>query len=215
MGEPTPPGRKFWHTTFAKALGLWLMLAMIGMLTLIPLFEMIGYLPYKLLLAAMGLGALVLIGWSVWRFARRPRSGWVSPIAVVATAAIYVALVVPVANAGLFLNFLRHKPGYDKIVADAKAGRLRDLRTVDGMVVGVRHGERFQLARERPLLVHFEGWWAGDYDVFEIYYDEENCPGRNGGRPTRAAGRDGEPQMLMLGYTLHLAGHYCLRKLTV
>jgi hypothetical protein len=199
----------FRQSNFAKALGAWLVLGAFGLLGHVPIFEVLTYYPYKILIAVMGLAAMALVGWSLWRFARRPRTGWVSPLAILIALPLFFALSLPLSDAGLYLNFLRHKLVYDRLVADARAGRL------DGVQNGTRYGERFHLVRSQPPFVYFDHWQVGDYYFFEIYYDEKGCPGANRGRAVHSPADGARPAMLSLGYSLHLTGHYCLRKMVV
>ncbi len=91
---------------------------------------------FKVLTAALGAGAVALIIWSVVRFASRPRTAWLNSLAVLAAFGLSVGLGAPLADAGLYLNFLRHKSAYDRIVADAKAGRLEGSLTDAGALTG-------------------------------------------------------------------------------
>jgi hypothetical protein len=72
---------------------------------------------------------------------------------------------------GARLNFERHRPAYEAIIADAKAGRLVADR--EGRVEGRRGDVRFRYRADRPSMVDFA--WAGAPLTSGVRYNESAC----------------------------------------
>lgn len=142
-----------------------------------------------------GAWPLALAGWSLWR------RHWLAALGVVLAGVGLTYGMFGVALAGCYLNFLAHKPAYDRIVDDAKAGNLSGRATVYGLR-GRRSGVEFIV--EAPSAVTFP--WSHDQGSFlGITYDEAKCP-----RPPPKPPVKGMKHAGALGTSLRLNGHYCL-----
>jgi hypothetical protein len=82
----------------------------------------------------------------------------------------YVLAVWPLITAGAWLNFQVRRPTYERIIADAEAGRI-PLDNV-GNASGRRDGVTYWVKPTAPRLAQF-GWGS-----LTVYYDEWECYGR-------------------------------------
>ncbi|MFZ5719749.1 MAG: hypothetical protein ACOY5Y_09840 [Pseudomonadota bacterium] len=159
--------------------------------------------------AVLGFVPLALIVWAIGRAVRRTGS-WVAVGAVVGAWIALAVAAIPLARAGVYLNFWSHRAAYDAVVADLKAGRIADRSS------GSRHGVRYHTPDMRQGSVGFVWYW--DFDIGQgVAYDEVDCPRQPTTPPPErseaAAQSDGAdpPVMKHAGsfYSFHLGGHYC------
>jgi hypothetical protein len=145
-----------------------------------------------------GICPLALLGWNAWRHR------WLVALNVVLATAILFAGVNRVAVAGSYLNFLAHKPVYDRVVQEAKGGTLSGRSDEHGFFRGRRSGVKFTFLAEALPAVMFP--WSDKHGSFlGVVYDEADCP-----RPPPKPPIPGLKQAGSIGLSLRLSGHYCL-----
>lgn len=170
-GLETPP---FWARRFGRALLAWMGLCVLLTLGLMPLGEAAPWLPaLGLFPAIVALPALVFLAWSVVGMIRRPRE-WPAVLVVIAFVAAFVFGFLALMTTGARLHFLWRHPIYERIMADAAAGRLR--LDENGASRGRRYGVSYSVYRRSDgrILANFAAT-----DELYVLYDEWDCYGRN------------------------------------
>jgi hypothetical protein len=205
-----------WRTALGRVLLAWMGLITLLLLAYGRLLEVLSLDAYSWGFTAAFLAAPVaFLHWCAWELVRRPRLMWPALLALVLFCASVVAGIEWVGRPGAYLNLLAHRAEYDRIVADAKAGRLPGLNSKD-WVEGTQNGTRYVLTGADPGGVIFPwdhrpyGGWTG------VIYDEEDCPPRPPSPPSPPPPPHtgpGDPPVMKnagrLDSRFHLSGHYC------
>ena len=172
--------RPIWRTGLAAALAAWMALVLAALLSVWRLGEVLSFeslLGLGVALFVVAPIALLLL--SLLAMLRYPATGWMAPAALLFFAGAMVPAFRPITQQALRLNFAAHRPAYDAIVADAKAGRIAVKPNGGGWIVGERDGVRFRYRADRPGRIEF-GWTRGQMFEQGVRYDDAPC------RPTPA-----------------------------
>jgi hypothetical protein len=160
-----------WRTWLAATLAAW-MLLVVG--AIIGVWTILETVPVPVALAAAALLLLAgpaLLAAALWAMMRDPVTGWIAPSAMLFFLGGLGPALGPLSDLGARLNFERHRPAYEAIIADAKAGRLVADR--EGRVEGRRGDVRFRYRADRPSMVDFA--WAGAPLTSGVRYNESAC----------------------------------------
>ncbi|WP_296596519.1 hypothetical protein [Phenylobacterium sp.] len=171
MGQSRPP-----RTIFGRVLASWLA---VGAAFLLLSATIEGLLPERVfgaIFGALAAAPLALLAAGLGLWIRR-RATWRAPAGVLAAVAVVAAAALPLSYASVRLNFWIHKPIYDSVVRDAKAGRPIGALQQDGSRRGVRHGVQYDIRPVRPVVVYFQ-WKTGAMTVRMVEYHEHPtvCP---------------------------------------
>ena len=167
-GDPLPP---IWRTWLAAVLAAWMLMAVGG---IVGVWALLETAPTPVVLggaALLVLAGIALLVASLWAMMRDPVTGWIAPSAMLFFLGGLGPAFQPLNDAGAQLNFERHRPAYEAIVAEAKAGRLAP--DTSGWVEGRRDEVRFRYRADRPGMVEF-AWVRGPL-ASGVRYDERVC----------------------------------------
>jgi|GEM_PF-6302795 len=164
------------RTTFGRTLLAWLLVSPVFLLFSATIEGLLPEPVFAATFMALAAAPLALLAAGVTLWIRR-RTTWRAPAGVLAAVAVVVALALPLGYASIRLNFLIHKPIYDSVVRDAKAGRPIGALQPDGSRRGVRHGVRYDIRPVRPVVVHFQ-WKTAALTIRMVEYHERPtvCP---------------------------------------
>jgi hypothetical protein len=121
--------------------------------------------------ALLVLAGVALLAASLWAMMRDPVTGWIAPSAMLFFVGGLGPAFQPLNDWGARLNFERHRPAYEAIIAEAKAGRL--VANQQGWVDGRREHVRFRYRADRPDMVEFA--WAKGPLSSGVRYNEIAC----------------------------------------
>lgn len=168
-----------WRSRFSRWFFLWVFLALASALAWGRLTEVAATLMTSVVMGLFLLPVLPMLFWSLRLLHRQPRTNWPAPVAVLLFCALAVAGLSPLMWTSTFLNFMSHKATYDRIVADAKAGRLAP-NGGPGWTSGRRYGVDYYWqhspGQASPSL-QFN--WGVPGGFSGIIYDEVECPPGN------------------------------------
>lgn len=167
-GDPLPP---IWRTWLAAALAAWMLLVVGG---IVGVWALLEAAPAAVVLgggALLALAGVALLVASLWAMMRDPVTGWLAPSAMLFFLGGLGPAFQPLSDAGARLNFERHRPAYEAVIADAKAGRL--VPNAAGWVEGERDNVPFRYRADRPGTVEFA--WARGPMACGVRYDESVC----------------------------------------
>lgn len=191
----------------------WMSLCLLTSLAFVVLLDLVRYEIYPWLIAAvyLGGGGLLFAACAV-AAVRAPQRWWPASVALLTFCVAIVPLTAPLAYAGVWLNFQLHKPAYEAVITDWKAGRLPNPPDARGCVHGSAHGVEYSSFEcTRPQLAF--PWGDDPASLTGVMYDEEDCP-RAPPEPLPPPRVNGEvPPMKnagKIGSSLHLGGRYCL-----
>lgn len=189
-----------WRAPLAMVLLAWMAAAVC---TVLGAWRILEALPPVMALG-VGVGLLVvapalLLVWSFWTMMRDPVTGWIAPSALLGFLGGMIPAWGPLLDTGIRLNFETHRPAYEAIVADGRAGRLvRATTSPGGWVEEDRDGLKFRYRGGRPERIDFI-WSRNDFLEAGVRYNAHPC------HPT--------PQLKCLAAGLPLAegySHYVL-----
>lgn len=203
-----------WRTVLGRVLLAWMGLCLLTSLTFVSMIEVVGAKAWPWVLAAvyLGGGLIMLLACAATAVAN-PRRWWPASVALLAFGVTIVPLTIPLAYAGAWLSFQIHRPAYEAVVTDWKAGRLPSHPRVPECVQGIAHGVAFSSFMCGQPQVVFP-WGRDDAAGFlGVIYDEVDCP-RRPPEPQPPPPANGEMPMMKnagkIGSSLHLSGRYCL-----
>lgn len=181
MGE-TPYIRPVWSTPLAAALLAWMGLVAVATFAAPRLMEVTPPAVAPFMIASLYVVApLILLVWSFWTMLREPMTGWLAPTILMAFAGAFVPVARPLYDAGVRLNFDAHRPAYEAIAAEARAGTLGGRPNARGWITGSRDGVRFRHRLTDPGMIDFA--WVQAYGFKAgIRYDDSPCVRRPGAR---------------------------------
>jgi len=196
-----------WRTWLAKALLAWVGLALVTTLAFARLMELLDEKPLAAVLVTVCLAApLGLLVCCCWKLRGNPRANWPPLAVLLVSIGVLFAASGPLFDASVYLNFMAHRPAYDRIIAETSTGELSGPVDANGQIVGTRHGVSYQFNPARPRLLQFS-WTRDGALLLAVYYDEGRCPDQS----AKQIRRPGLPApTLRASYSRHLAGHYCL-----
>lgn len=164
------------RTMFGRTLLAWLLVSPVFLLFSATIEGLLPERVFGAIFMALAAAPLALLtaGLALWI---RRRATWRAPAGVLAAAAVVVASALPLGYASVRLNFLIHKPIYDSVVRDAKAGRPIGALQPDGSRRGVRHGVQYDIRPVRPVVVYFQ-WKTAALTIRMVEYHERPtvCP---------------------------------------
>lgn len=165
------PSTPIWRTWLAAVLAAWMLLVVGGIVGVWALLEMAPVASVLAAFALLALAGIALLAASLWAMMRDPITGWLAPSAMLFFLGGLGPAFQPLNDWGARLNFERHRPTYEAIVAEAKAGRM----TPDGLgwVQGERDEVRYRYRADRPGLVEFA--WVREPLPSGVRYDETSC----------------------------------------
>jgi hypothetical protein len=197
-----------WSTRLAKVLIAWMAIALISALGFARLMELLPGRAFSAVLVALYVAApLVLLVWSIAAVLGRPHANWPALVALLLFCGVFVAANEALFDASIDLNFLSHRSAYDRIVADARRGRLGGVPDPSGHVTGERDGVRYSFLSARTLNLQFD-WSRDSAMILTVVYDEQACPERPA--PSKASPPGLPPAVRDASFPRHLSGHYCL-----
>jgi len=197
-----------WRTLLAKTLAVWMVIALVSFLAAARLTELLPVWAFSAFIVMLYLVAPVaLLAWSTAMLIRRPRVNWPALAALLTCCVGLFASERMLFDAGVHLNFLSHRSAYDRIVADARFGRLDGSPDATGRMSGERDGIRYIVDRRAPLELEFV-WSREDSMMLSVIYDERGCP-RPPAPPQRPSAK-APTAVQRAGASHHLADHYCL-----
>lgn len=165
--------RPVWRTPLAAALAGWMTLVLSATFAAWRIAEIAPPgLVAGLALLLGGIAPVGLLVWSLWTMLRDPVTGWMAPAALLFFCGGLIPAERPLADAGMRFNFRAHRPAYEAIVAEAKAGRLRP--DPGGWVEGVRDGVRFRYRADRPGDIEFP-WLHETFVRAGVRYNDIPC----------------------------------------
>jgi hypothetical protein len=103
---------------------------------------------------------------------------WRGALVIGAFCSAFLVGFNPLMNAGGYLNFLRHRDAYERILADAQAGRLP--LDENGTFHGRRHGVAGHVNTRPTLSAGFD--WGDPDGFFGVMFGPE-CAARPASRP--------------------------------
>lgn len=145
-------------------------------ITLGRLCEMLPGAPVLAVVTALIiLPTLPLLGWCLGAVIRRPRRDWPGLPMLLAFCFALIFGFDTLITTGARLNFLSHRPVYERILGEARAGRLP--LDENGWSTGRRYGVAYATNPGGHPTAQFE--WGGASDgFFGVVYDEWECFGR-------------------------------------
>jgi hypothetical protein len=175
MGETSETYRPVWRTRLAAVMVAW-MAVVIGLTLAAPrLVETAppSFAPIAIVAIYLVPPPLLLV-WSFWTMLREPMTGWIAPTLLMTFLGGFVPAFQPLLRTGVRMNFEAHRPAYEAIAADAKAGRLVGAANGRGWVEGEHGGVRFRYRATDPSFMEFP--WVDRYGLgVGIRYDETPC----------------------------------------
>ena len=180
MGETSETQRPVWRTRLAAVMVAWMATVVALTLAAPRLVETApaSFAPLAIV-AIYVVPAPLLLVWSFWTMLREPMTGWLAPTILMTFIGGFVPGFRPLLDAGIRLNFEAHRPAYEAIAADARAGRLVGVSNGRGWVLGAREGVRFRYRADDPGVVVFE--WIDAYGFRSgVRYDDTPCVARPG-----------------------------------
>lgn len=168
-------GTPIWRTRLWPALMAWMGLAVAAPFGVWPLEEQapLSVVAGTLILLFV-VAPAVLLAWSLVHMMREPVSGWICPTLMLAFCGSLVPAARPLADAGLLLNLHAHTSVYERLIGEAKAGRLSGRPIGGGWVEGTRDTIRYRFNPARPGRMEFV-WMDSRLYFSGVRYDETPC----------------------------------------
>lgn len=176
MDGPQDSFTPVWRTPLAVMTLAWIGVALGGLLAAWRALELLP--PAIAFALAMGIyvvAPVLLLVWAFLTMMRDPVTGWMAPSALLAFAGALVPAWQPLLDYGARLNFEAHRPQYDAIVADGRAGRLLSPAQRPGFWVEEhRDGVVFRYRPARPDRIVFP-WSRNAILQAGVRYDARPC----------------------------------------
>jgi hypothetical protein len=179
MGDHAGTIVPIWRTRLALVLAAWMALTVLILLGGWRIAEVAPLgLAAPVVAGLLAVPPIGLLAWGFWHMLREPVTGWIAPSVLLAFCGAMVPASLPLADLGARLNFMAHRPAYDAIVADLRAGRLAGYREPDGWIAGARDGVRYRYPPGRSDVIDFV-WTRARLVDAGVRYDAAPC------RPSR------------------------------